>query len=205
MKTINCIGVGDTILIKSELTLTFKIIKFIFPFLFKKQQHDIYIVNNVPNSNIDIKQNIVYELQELEKNLVKENTDIDNSIYLLKLQIEQLQQRKKKICKRISNRKKYRNKIINEIHQLKMKKTYTKGNIIVEDIKVGDIHYEYEYNCGRKCKVLTLPVRDDSGYWTWTSENLNTGKILNYGVREGYSHYAPNLYDCEAYQVNNWI
>jgi len=25
-------------------------------------------------------------------------------------------------------------------------KTYTKGNVIVEEIKVGDIHYEYEMN-----------------------------------------------------------
>jgi hypothetical protein len=29
-------------------------------------------------------------------------------------------------------------------------KTYTKGNIIVEDIKVGDIHYEFEYSLGIK-------------------------------------------------------
>ncbi len=86
-----------------------------------------------------------------------------------------------------------------------MSKTYTKGNVIVEDIKIGDIHYEFEYSFGIKCKVLTLPVRDDDGYWTWQSENVNTGKIINYGVNEKYSHYSSNLYDYIAYQVKNWI
>ena len=33
--------------------------------------------------------------------------------------------------------------------------TLTKGNVIVENIKIGDIHYEYEYNLGIKCEVIT--------------------------------------------------
>jgi len=37
-------------------------------------------------------------------------------------------------------------------------KTYTKGNVIVEEIKVGDIHYEYELGVGIKCEVTTLPT-----------------------------------------------
>lgn len=84
-------------------------------------------------------------------------------------------------------------------------KTLTKGNVIVDNIKVGDIHYEFEYGIGIKCEVITLPVRNKEGFWTWKSKNLNTGKIINYGVQEGMSHYAPNLYDYIAYKVSNWI
>jgi hypothetical protein len=83
--------------------------------------------------------------------------------------------------------------------------THTKGNVIVENIKIGDVHYEFEYGMGIKCKVVTLPVRDENGYWHWQSENLNTGKIIDYGVTENLSHYAPNLYDYEAYEVKTWI
>lgn len=83
--------------------------------------------------------------------------------------------------------------------------TTTKGNIIVENIKVGDIHYEFEYGLGIKSEVLTLPVRDDNGYWSWTSKNLTTDRIIEYGVTEGMGHYGPNLYDYEAYFVNRWV
>jgi len=84
-------------------------------------------------------------------------------------------------------------------------KTLTKGDVIVEDIKVGDIHYEYEYGVGIKSKVTTLPIKDDKGYWTWQSENVNTGKTITYGVQEGMSHYAPNIYTYEAYTVKCWL
>lgn len=83
--------------------------------------------------------------------------------------------------------------------------TMTRGNVIVENIKVGDTHYEYEYNLGIKCEVVTLPVRDSEGYWTWKSKNLTTGKEIIYGVREGMSHYSSNLYDYEAYKVKTWV
>jgi hypothetical protein len=45
----------------------------------------------------------------------------------------------------------------------------TKGNVIVNKIKVGDIHYEYEYGYVIKCEVITLPINDGDGYWTWRS------------------------------------
>jgi len=83
--------------------------------------------------------------------------------------------------------------------------TLTKGNVIVENIKVGDIHYEFEYNIGIKCEVITLPVRDNKGYWTWESRNLKNNTVIKYGVTEGLSHYGPNLYDYEAYKVKTWI
>jgi len=84
-------------------------------------------------------------------------------------------------------------------------KTYTKGNVIVEDIKVGDIHYEFDYNLGIKCEVITLPKKKKSGSWYWESKNLTTGEIINYAVNPKYSHYGPNLYDYEAYRVKKYI
>jgi len=39
--------------------------------------------------------------------------------------------------------------------------TRTGGNVIVEEIKVGDIHYEYAHNMGIKCEVLTLPTKNE--------------------------------------------
>lgn len=42
--------------------------------------------------------------------------------------------------------------------------TYTRGNIIIEDIKVGDIHYEFSMGIGIKVEVLSLPFRDENGY-----------------------------------------
>lgn len=37
--------------------------------------------------------------------------------------------------------------------------TLTNGNIIVEDIKIGDIQYEYNYGIGIKSEVITLPKK----------------------------------------------
>jgi hypothetical protein len=82
--------------------------------------------------------------------------------------------------------------------------TRTKGNVIVEDIRVGDIHYEFEGGLGIKCQVLTQPVRDEHGYWTWKSKNVNTGVEIEYGVHEQYPHYSVNLYDYVAYNVKVW-
>jgi len=86
-----------------------------------------------------------------------------------------------------------------------MSKTYTRGSVIVEEIKIGDIHYEYEYGMCIKSEVITLPVRDDTGYWTWESRAINGGHIIKYGVAEGMSHYSANLYDYEAYMGCRYI
>lgn len=82
--------------------------------------------------------------------------------------------------------------------------TSTKGNIIVENIKIGDIHFEFDYNCVVKVKVITLPIRDNKGHWSWDSEVISenskiNGRVVHYIVTEGMSHYAPKLYDYEAY------
>lgn len=84
-------------------------------------------------------------------------------------------------------------------------KTYTKGNVIVEEIKVGDIHYEYEYGMGIKSEVMTLPMLNESGQYEWKNRNVNTGKEINYLVDPKYSHYSVNLYDYEAYIINKYI
>ena len=82
---------------------------------------------------------------------------------------------------------------------------HTKGNVVVDEIKVGDIHYEYEYGSGIKSEVLSLPVRDEDVYWTWRSKNLISGNIIEYGVNEKYPQYSSNLYDYEAYKVKQYI
>jgi hypothetical protein len=78
-------------------------------------------------------------------------------------------------------------------------KVYTKGDVIVNDIKVGDVLYEIEYGCYFKTKVLTLPERDEGGVWRWDAEHATTGRIIKYGVNEQYAHYGPNLYNHLAY------
>jgi hypothetical protein len=80
---------------------------------------------------------------------------------------------------------------------------YTRGNVIVNYIKIGDVHYEYEYGMYVKSKVISLPVRDEDGLWKWKSEMVDkdgVSKIIDYAVNEKYPHYGPNLYDYEAYK-----
>jgi hypothetical protein len=84
-------------------------------------------------------------------------------------------------------------------------KTLTKGNIIVEDIKIGDTHYEFSGPFGIECIVETKPKQDEEGNWSWESRNVNTDVVINYFVHKDYPHYGPNLYDNKAYKVNTWI
>jgi hypothetical protein len=83
--------------------------------------------------------------------------------------------------------------------------TRTKGNVIVEEIKVGDIHYEYEMGIGIKCEVLTKPTINEDGNWVWKSKNLTTDKEIDYLVNPKYQHYSSNLYDYPAYEVKCYI
>jgi len=86
--------------------------------------------------------------------------------------------------------------------------TKTKGNVIVENIKVGDIHYEYAYGLGIKCEVISEPIaRESHGdfIWIWKSKNLNSGNIIEYAVNNRYPFYGPELYDYEAYIGINYI
>lgn len=80
-------------------------------------------------------------------------------------------------------------------------KIFTRGDVIVNEIKIGDTIYEYEYNIGIKTTVKTLPTRNEDGLWEWVGET-DSGTIVNYAVHEDYPHYSPNLYTYEAYNVN---
>lgn len=92
---------------------------------------------------------------------------------------------------------------------------FTKGNVKVNEIKIGDIHYEYQYNLGIKSRVVTLPTalinEDGFKYWNWKSQHIlpdgteKEGDVIDYGVAEGMGHYGPNIYDYEAYQVKKYI
>lgn len=88
-----------------------------------------------------------------------------------------------------------------------MKRIFTKGNVEVQNIKIGDIHYEFECGMGIKVEVIELPRQcyDDLKCWEWKSKSLTDDSILNYRVCEGFSHYGPNLYNYEAYKVNIWL
>lgn len=81
----------------------------------------------------------------------------------------------------------------------------TKGGIIIEEINIGDIHYEFEHGLGVKSEVIIKPEKDEENVWVWKSKNVNTGKEIDYLIKEGFECYGPNLYDYEAYNVENWI
>lgn len=90
-------------------------------------------------------------------------------------------------------------------------KTRTKGNVIVEEIKIGDIHYEYDLGLGIKCKVITLP-KLKQGMWSWQSKNVNTGVIIDYSIADVNSEhrsfsdqFGVKLYDYEAYTVKKYV
>ncbi len=81
-------------------------------------------------------------------------------------------------------------------------KTYTKGNIIVEEIKLGDLIYEFGYGKFIQSEIITLPSkmeREDDNYWTWQSKNTLTNEIITYVVSDKYAHYGPELYNYPAY------
>lgn len=82
-----------------------------------------------------------------------------------------------------------------------MSKTHTRGDVIVEEIKIGDIHYDYNWGVCLIVEVISLPIRDDEGHWTWQSRIVSNGKIVDYDVHEKYSHYSSSLYTYEAYEV----
>jgi hypothetical protein len=79
-----------------------------------------------------------------------------------------------------------------------MEDILTKGNVIVNKIEIGDIHYEYDYGMEIKCEVISKPVQDGDA-WDWQSKDCDSGEIINYRITEGYAHYGPNLYDHQAY------
>jgi len=87
-----------------------------------------------------------------------------------------------------------------------MERIYTKGDVEVQNIKVGDITYEYEYGCYIEARVLTEPLyNSETEQWEWQALNLLTNKEIDYGDNPKYSHYSPNLYTYKAYLVGTQI
>ena len=74
-----------------------------------------------------------------------------------------------------------------------MKEIRTRGNVIVNDLKIGDEIVEIEYGNRIVTRVKTLPKRNEDGLWEWKGETPNDA-IVDYAVHEDYPHYAPNLY-----------
>lgn len=88
---------------------------------------------------------------------------------------------------------------------MEQKPVRTKGNVIVNELKIGDTLYEFEYGHCIKTIVKTLPVREEIDIpehqhvmWSWIGIK-DDGIEIEYSVGEKYPHYAPNLYDYIAY------
>ena len=95
-----------------------------------------------------------------------------------------------------------------------MTKATTKGGVVLEDIKIGDIHYEYEYGMCVKSRVIegimqTENDEDDDSMWEWKAVHVlpdgTEGRIIHYAVSEKNSHYGPNIYNYEAYSGCTFI
>lgn len=81
-------------------------------------------------------------------------------------------------------------------------KTPTKGDAIIEDIKIGDVLYEFDTGCCIRSRVITLPILQDEVY-CWDCINLKTGKQIGYSVLKQYAGHTQlglNLYTYEAYE-----
>lgn len=74
----------------------------------------------------------------------------------------------------------------------------TKGNIIIEELEVGDITYEFEYGMCSVCEVLTKPKLEGEIY-KWKAKNIHTGEVISYGQNINFPHYGLKLYDFPAY------
>lgn len=84
-----------------------------------------------------------------------------------------------------------------------MSKTTTKGGFDPEQLKVGDILYEYEYGCVMKSVVCSAPTcsidEDGQEIWEWKAKHNKSDQIIHYRVGTRFSHYGPNVYLYEAY------
>lgn len=90
-----------------------------------------------------------------------------------------------------------------------MTKATTKGGVVLEDIKIGDIHYEYRRNMCIKTRVIETPMQTETDegdvIWEWKSIHIRVdgtdGEIIDYAVSEMYPHYGPTLYNHKNVQV----
>lgn len=81
-----------------------------------------------------------------------------------------------------------------------MEQIRTKGDVICDDIKIGDIHIENVYGQALKVQVITEPERFDNGgndAYKWQSKVVGgrrDNEVIDYLVTSGFSHYGPELY-----------
>lgn len=80
----------------------------------------------------------------------------------------------------------------------------TKGSLDIRTIKVGDTLYEYEYNICIKSTVISEPKEVEKNLWKWECK-LSNGKLISYSHNVEYPHYSINLYNYEAYKVNQTV
>lgn len=74
----------------------------------------------------------------------------------------------------------------------------------IQNFKIGDVFYECEMGMNIEARVTSEPVATfseglDKRQWTWTAENTQNGKQINYLLTEGMSHYGPRLYRMPQY------
>ena len=65
-----------------------------------------------------------------------------------------------------------------------------------KEIKKDKIFYECEYGTNMKFIALEDAHRKkgDEEYWEFKGRRVKTGEVIDFGSREGFSHYAPKLY-----------
>lgn len=73
----------------------------------------------------------------------------------------------------------------------------------ISSLAIGDIIYECEMGMNIEARVTSSPTEtttdDGKRQWRWTAENTQNGKVINYLLTEGMSHYGPRLYRMPQY------
>jgi hypothetical protein len=70
--------------------------------------------------------------------------------------------------------------------------TKTNGNVVVEDIGIGDIHEEKLRKISIQVKVTTLPVKKGI-YWRWEAIELSTNAKIEYVACDIDCKKNPNI------------
>ena len=93
--------------------------------------------------------------------------------------------------------------LMSEMIKTVPKETKTGGNIIIQNLKVGDIIHDYDFNINISSKVISKPVWD-GWYWTWTNKIIDhptksrLNKIITYHQAHDKSGYRLKLYTKEV-------
>ncbi len=72
----------------------------------------------------------------------------------------------------------------------------TRGGVVIEEMKIGDILYESEMGMEIQFEVISKPVIENDGERdtaTWNGKVIPEGKIVEYVVTDGYQHYCSYI------------